>query len=61
MDDLHLLDLIELRQKSKGDLDTAYDVIMSTGLASFMNKFIVFQPGGWPCQFHCQKSSTNHL
>ena len=55
MDDLHLLDFIELRLKSKGDFDTAYDVVMSTGLASYMKKFIVFQPGDWPCQFYCRQ------
>ena len=29
MDDLHLLDFVELRLKSKGDFDTAYDVAMT--------------------------------
>ena len=51
MDDLHLLDFIELRLKSKADFDAAYDVIMRTGLAAYMNKFLVFQPD-WPCQFY---------
>ena len=29
MDDLHLLDFVELRLKSKGDFDTEYDVAMT--------------------------------
>ena len=55
MDDLHLLDFIELRLKSKADFDAAYDVIMSTGLAAYMKKFLVFQPGDWPCQFYSRQ------
>ena len=51
MDDLHLLDSINLRLKSKEDFDNAYDVVMNTGLAAYLKKFIVFQPGDWPCQF----------
>ena len=53
MDDLHLLDFVELRLKSKGDCDSAYDVAVHTGLAAYLKKFIVFQPGDWPCQFYC--------
>lgn len=45
MDDLHLLDFIELRLKSKTDFDAAYDVIMRSGVAAYMKKFLVFQPG----------------
>lgn len=55
MDDLHLLDFIELRLKSKADFDAAYDVIMSTGLAAYIKKFLVFQPGDWPCQFYSRQ------
>ena len=51
MDDLHLLDFIELRLKSKGDFNTAYDVARHTGLAAYLKRFIVFQPEDWPCQF----------
>ena len=51
MDDLHVLDFIELRMKSKADFDAANDVIMSTGLAAYMKKFLVFQPGDWPFRF----------
>ena len=53
MDDLHLLDFVELRLKSKAEFNTAYDVAMHTGLAAYLKKFIVFQPGDWPCQFYC--------
>ena len=55
MDDLHLVDFIELRLKSKADFEAAYDVIMSTGLAAYMKKFLVFQPGDWPCQFYSRQ------
>ena len=26
---------------------------MHTGLAAYLKKFTVFQPGDWPCQFYC--------
>ena len=55
MDDLHLLDFVELRLKSKGDFNTAYDVAMHTGLAAYLKKFIVFQPEDWPCQLYCRQ------
>ena len=63
MDDLHLLDFVELRLKSKGDFNTAYDVAMHTGLAAYLKKFIVFQPEDWPCQLYCRQiiNYMNHL
>jgi len=55
MENLHLLDFIELRLKSKNDFEAAYDVIMSTGMADYMQQFVVIQPGDWPCQFYCRQ------
>ena len=45
MDDLHLLGFIKLRLKSKVDFDATYNVIMSTGLAAYMKKFLFFSQG----------------
>lgn len=55
MDDLHLADFVELRLKSKSDFDAAYDVVFSTGLGNYMKKFVLVQPGDWPCQFYCRQ------
>jgi len=56
MDNLYLLDFIELQLKSKEDFSAAFDVVMSTGLADYMKKYIVLQPGDWPCQFYCRQN-----
>ena len=53
MDDLHLADFVELQLKSKRDFDAAYDVALSAGLEDYLRKFVVIQPGDWPCQFYC--------
>ena len=55
MDDLHLVDFVELQLKSKEDFDTAYDIALSAGLGDYAKKFIIFQPGDWPCQFFCRQ------
>ena len=49
MDDLHLLDLREMRPKSKGDFDIAYSAVMGIGLDAYLQKLIVFKPGVWLC------------
>ena len=61
MDDLHLLDFVELRLKSKGDFNTAYDVAMHTGLAAYLKKFFFFSQGIGHANFIVDKSCTNHL
>ena len=55
MDNLHLLDFVELRLKSIHDFEAAYDIVLSTGLAAYMRKFVLLQPGDWPCQFYCRQ------
>ena len=55
MDDLHLIDFVELKLKSKEDFNAAYDIALSTGLGDYAKKFIIFQPGDWPCQFFCRQ------
>ena len=54
MDDLHLADFVELQLKSKHDFDAAYDVALSAGLGDYVRRFVVIQPGDWPCQFYCR-------
>ena len=49
MDDLHLLDLREMRLKSKGDFDIAYSAVMGISLDAYLQKLIVFKPGVWLC------------
>ena len=57
MDDLHLVDFVELQVKSKEDFDAAHDIALSAGLGDIIKKkFIIFQPGDWPCQFFCRQT-----
>ncbi|CAB3998876.1 Hypothetical predicted protein [Paramuricea clavata] len=55
MEDLHLIDFVELELKSKGGFSKAYDIAMSSGLEKYLTKFLVIQPGDWPCQFYCRQ------
>lgn len=55
MDDLHLADFVGLQLKSKHDFDAAYDVALSAGLGDYVRRFVVIQPGDWPCQFYCRQ------
>ena len=40
-EDLHLFDFVELRLKSKDGFSKAYEVALSSGLAAYLQKFIV--------------------
>ena len=64
MDDLHLIDFVELQLKSKDGFSKAYDIVMASGLAPYLKKFVIIQPGDWPCQFYCRQliyeSLTRH-
>ena len=55
MEDLHLIDFVELELKSKGGFSKAYDIAMSSCLETYLKKFLVIQPGDWPCQFYCRQ------
>ena len=56
MDNLHLVvESAELRLKSINDFEATYDIVLSTGLAKYMQKFVFLQPGDWPCQFYCRQ------
>ena len=55
MEDLYLTDFVELQLKSKDGFSKAYKVALSSGLAAYSQKFIVIQPGDWPCQFYCRQ------
>ena len=55
MDNLHLVEFAELRLKSMNDFEPAYDIVLSTGLAKYMQKFVLLQPRHWPCKFYCRQ------
>ena len=55
MDDLHLIDFVELQLKSKDGFSKAYDLVVASGLAAYLKKFVIIQPGDWPCQFYCRQ------
>ena len=54
MDHLQLADFVEIQLKSRNDFDAAYDIVMNAGLGDYMLKFVLIQPGDWPCQFYCR-------
>ncbi len=56
MDDLILVDFVELSLKSKQDFTKAMDIILGTGLKTYMEKFVLLQPGDWPSQFFLEYS-----
>ena len=47
MDDLHLPDFRKMRLKSKGDFDIAYSAVTGINLDAYLQKLIVFKPGGF--------------
>ena len=55
MDNVHLVNFVELTLKGKNAFETAYDIAMATDLKSYAKKFVVIQPGDWPCQFYCRQ------
>ena len=61
MDDLHLIDFVELQLKSRQDFTAAYDIALSSGLKEYLKKFVIIQPGDWPCQLYCRQSVYQSL
>ena len=31
------------------------DIVVASGLAAYLKKFVIIQPGDWPCQFYCRQ------
>ena len=60
MDDVYLINFIELVLKGKDPCEVAYDAAMSTHLKAYAKKFVVPQPGDWPCQFYCRQVIYQH-
>jgi len=55
MTDVYLVDFIELTLKSKDDFSAAFDIILSTNLAEYLKRFLIFHPGDWPAQFYSRQ------
>ena len=55
MKDVHLVEFLELTLKSKNDFAAAFDVILGTSLAEYLQQFLIFQPGDWPAQFYSRQ------
>ena len=53
MENLHLANFFELQLKSKEGFAAAIDISLGSGLKQYLKKFVVAQPGEWPCQFYC--------
>jgi len=50
MTDVYSVDFIELTLKSKDDFSAAFDIVLSTNMAEYLKRFLIFQPGDWPAQ-----------
>ena len=61
MDNLHLVDFVELQLKSKENFKQAFDIVLNTNLKLYMEKFILLQPGDWPCQFFSRQLVYEHV
>ena len=55
MADVYLVDFTGLTLKSKDDFSAAFDIVLSTNLAEYLKRFLVFQPGDWPAQFYSRQ------
>ena len=55
MTDVYFVDFIELRLKSKDDFSGAFDIVLSTNLAEYLKRFLIFQPGDWPAQLYIRQ------
>jgi len=55
MTDVYFVDFIELTLKSKDDFSVAFDVILSTNLAEFLKRFLIFQPRDWPAKLYSRQ------
>ena len=55
MTDVYFVDFIELRLKSKDDFSAAFDIVLSTNLAEYLKRFLIFQPGDWPAQLYSRQ------
>jgi hypothetical protein len=51
MDDLELVDFFEQQLKSKDNFASAFEHVLKTKLKAYMKKYVLIQPGDWPCQF----------
>lgn len=61
MDNLHLVDFVELQLKSKDNFKQAFDIILKTNIKSYMQKYILLQPGDWPSQFYSRQIVYEHV
>ena len=61
MENLQLVNFIELQLKSTEGFAAAIDVALASGLKQYLKKFVVVQPGDWPCQFYCRQLIYDQL
>ena len=61
MENLHLVNFFELQLKSKEGFAAAIDIAIGSGLKQYLKKFVVVQPGDWPCQIYCRQINYDQL
>ena len=55
MTDVYFVDFIELTLKSKDDFSAAFDIVLSTNLAEYLKRFLLFRPVDWPAQLYSRQ------
>ena len=55
MTDVYFVDFIELTLKSKDNFSAVFDIFLSTNLAEYLKRFLIFQPGDWPAQLYSRQ------
>ncbi len=61
MENLQLVNFMEPQLKSKEGFAAAIDIALASGLKQYLKKFVVVQPGDWPCQFYCRQLIYDQL
>ena len=61
MENLPLANFLELQLKTKEGFAAAIDISLGSGLKQCLKKFVVVQPGDWPCQFYCRQLIYDQL
>ena len=58
---MHLVDFVELQLKSKDNFKQVFDIILKNNIKSYMQKYILLQPGDWPSQFYSRQIVYEHV
>ena len=55
MKDVNYVDFVQLTLKSKNDFEAAFNIVLSTKLADYLELYLLPQPGDWPAQIYSRQ------